>query len=41
MRPKNGADFEVLYTELEAWRVTETRKIETGGMADEERQAAR
>jgi hypothetical protein len=41
MHPKNAADFETLYNELEAWRIAEMQKIETGGMADEEKQAAR
>ena len=41
MHPKNGADFEILYNELEAWRIAETQKIETGGLEEEERQAAR
>ena len=41
MHPKNGADFEILYNELEEWRIAETQKIETGGMAEEEKQAAR
>jgi len=38
MHPKNGADFEILYNELEEWRVAETQKIETGGLDEEERQ---
>jgi hypothetical protein len=41
MHPKNGADFEILYNELEAWRVAESQKIETGDMAEEEKQSAR
>ena len=27
MHPKKGKDFEVLYNELEAWRLSETKKI--------------
>lgn len=27
MHPKRGTDFEVLYNELEAWRLNETKKI--------------
>lgn len=28
MHPKTASDFEILYKELEAWRVSETQKIE-------------
>lgn len=27
MHPKKGKDFEVLFNELEAWRLNETKKI--------------
>jgi len=27
MHPKKGKDFEILYNELEAWRLNETKKI--------------
>ena len=27
MHPKTGKDFEILYNELEAWRLNETKKI--------------
>ena len=27
MHPKSGKDFEVLYNELEQWRLNETKKI--------------
>lgn len=29
MHPKKGKDFDVLYTELEQWRLNETKKIKT------------
>ena len=41
MHPKTTADFEVLYRELEAWRLAETQKIEAGGLSDDEKPAAR
>ncbi|KAK3235532.1 hypothetical protein CYMTET_54272 [Cymbomonas tetramitiformis] len=40
MRPRTGADFEILYNELEAWRLQETQKINESGLPEEERQAA-
>lgn len=27
MHPKQGKDFDILYNELEAWRLNETKKI--------------
>jgi len=27
MHPKKGKDFDILYNELEAWRLNETKKI--------------
>ena len=27
MHPKKGKDFDILYNELEAWRMNETKKI--------------
>jgi len=27
MHPKSGKDFEILFNELEAWRLNETKKI--------------
>jgi len=27
MHPKTGKDFDILYNELEAWRLNETKKI--------------
>lgn len=41
MKPRSRADFELLYNELEAWRVAETRKIEVSEMSAEEKQQAR
>ncbi|GIL47309.1 hypothetical protein Vafri_4164 [Volvox africanus] len=32
MHPRTAADFEVLYNELEAWRLQETRKIKEAGL---------
>jgi len=40
MRPRTTADFEILYNELEAWRLQETQKIKEAGLAEEERHAA-
>eukprot|EP00899_Mesostigma_viride_P011761 jgi/Mesvir1/20586/Mv14824-RA.1 len=40
MRPRTKADFEILYNELEAWRLQETRKIKMAGMDPEKRHAA-
>ena len=36
MHPKKGKDFEVLYNELEAWRLNETRKIKASAELKEE-----
>lgn len=38
MHPRTAADFEVLYNELEAWRLQETRKIKEAGLAKEQEQ---
>jgi len=29
MHPKKGKDFDILYNELEAWRLNETKKIKS------------
>lgn len=36
MHPKKGKDFEVLYGELEAWRLNETKKIKASSELQEE-----
>ncbi len=36
MHPKKGKDFEVLYNELEAWRLSETKKIKASTELKEE-----
>ncbi len=41
MKPRTRADFEILYNELEAWRVAETHKIEVSEMSPEDKQQAR
>ncbi|GIL70427.1 hypothetical protein Vretimale_3562 [Volvox reticuliferus] len=38
MHPRTAADFEVLYNELEAWRLQETRKIKEAGLPKEQEQ---
>lgn len=38
MHPRTAADFEVLYNELEAWRLQETRKIKDAGLPKEQEQ---
>ncbi|EFJ50994.1 hypothetical protein VOLCADRAFT_103627 [Volvox carteri f. nagariensis] len=38
MHPRTVADFEVLYNELEAWRLQETRKIKEAGLPKEQEQ---
>ncbi|KXZ48110.1 hypothetical protein GPECTOR_30g205 [Gonium pectorale] len=38
MHPRSAADFEVLYNELEAWRLQETRKIKEAGLAKDQEQ---
>ncbi|ETV70363.1 hypothetical protein H257_14050 [Aphanomyces astaci] len=40
MHPNSQHDFEVLYNELDQWRLYETRKVEEVGMTDKERTAA-
>jgi len=40
MRPRTTADFEILYNELEAWRLQETQKINEAGLPEDERHAA-
>ena len=36
MHPKKGKDFEILYNELEAWRLNETKKIKASTELKEE-----
>jgi hypothetical protein len=36
MHPKKNKDFEVLYNELEAWRLNETKKIKASNELNEE-----
>ena len=36
MHPKKGKDFEVLYNELEAWRLNETKKIKASAELKED-----
>ncbi len=38
MHPRTAADFEVLYNELEAWRLQETRRIKEAGLPKEQEQ---
>lgn len=38
MHPRTAADFEILYRELEAWRLQETRKIKQAGLPKEKEQ---
>ncbi|KAG2484208.1 hypothetical protein HYH03_016943 [Edaphochlamys debaryana] len=38
MHPRTAADFEVLYNELEAWRLQETRKIKEAGLPKDQEQ---
>jgi hypothetical protein len=40
MRPRTGGDFEILYNELEAWRLQETAKINEADLDEGQRQAA-
>eukprot|EP00892_Ulva_mutabilis_P005197 jgi/Ulvmu1/3049/UM015_0089.1 len=40
MRPRTTEDFEVLYNELEAWRLQETRTIEASDLSPEQRKDA-
>jgi len=36
MRPRKAKDFEILYNELEAWRLNETKKIKSSNDLKEE-----
>ena len=36
LHPKKGKDFEILYNELEAWRMNETKKIKNSTELNEE-----
>ena len=36
MHPKKGKDFEILYNELEAWRLNETKKVKASTNLNEE-----
>lgn len=38
MHPRTAADFEILYNELEAWRLQETSKIKAAGLMKEKEQ---
>lgn len=38
IHPRTAADFEILYNELEAWRLQETRKIKEAGLSLENEQ---
>jgi hypothetical protein len=41
MHPKKGKDFEILYNELEAWRLNETNKIKSStDLSEEEKKLA-
>lgn len=40
MRPRTTEDFEVLYNELEAWRLQQTRAIHAANLPEENRRAA-
>ena len=41
MRPRKAKDFEILYNELEAWRLNETKKIKSSNdLKDEEKKLA-
>ena len=39
MHPKTGKDFDILYNELEAWRLNETKKIKNSLELKEEEKA--
>ncbi|KAJ9533131.1 hypothetical protein QJQ45_018218 [Haematococcus lacustris] len=39
MHPRTAADFEILYNELEAWRLQETRKIKDAHLGGDQEQA--
>ncbi|GBG79666.1 hypothetical protein CBR_g29814 [Chara braunii] len=38
MKPRTREDFEILYSELEAWRLQETRRIKESTLSEEEKQ---
>ncbi len=41
MHPKSAKDFDILYNELEAWRLNETKKIKAStDLKDEEKKLA-
>lgn len=40
MHPRSASDFEVLYNELEAWRLLETRQIKAADVGEGARRAA-
>jgi hypothetical protein len=41
MHPKKGKDFEILFNELEAWRLNETKKIKAAlNLNNEEKKLA-
>lgn len=40
MRPKKYQDFDILYNELEAWRLNETKKIKSSDLKDDEKTLA-
>jgi hypothetical protein len=40
MHPRSAADFEVLYNELEGWRLQETRRIKESALPPEKQQFA-
>jgi len=39
MHPKTAKDFEILYNELEAWRLNETKKIKNSAELSHEEKA--
>jgi hypothetical protein len=39
MHPKKSKDFDILYNELEAWRLNETKKIKSSNDLNEEEKA--
>ena len=41
MHPKKGKDFDILFNELEAWRLNETKKIKgSSELNDEDKKTA-
>ncbi len=40
LHPRSAADFEVLYNELEAWRLQEVRRIRAAGLTPADEQTA-